>query len=174
MGFFTVRDTLYKLAVPLLLLNVFRPVSASMSWRKCDEGIVYSLEPSDVTLNPIDPKSGQKLQFDVHADSKRDIKGGHFTLRVSWGWLPVFRDKQDICTELVDGASCPIAPGPVSFRYFHTLPGDAPHGKYKVKLSGYDEKGQLLNCLQIDFSVRSSEPALENILEKILATQPIA
>lgn len=173
MGVFTFRETLPKFAVALLLLGVLRSVSASMSWQKCDSGAAYSLEPTDVILSPDDPKSGQKLQFDVHTVANREIEGGHFTLRVSWGWLPVFSDKQDICTELVDGATCPIPPGPVLFRYFHTLPGDAPHGKYKVKLSGYDENGELLNCLRITFSVSSSGPALENILENILARQPI-
>lgn len=173
MGKNTFGEVWPKFAFAVLLLGVLRPVSAGFSWRQCDDGASYALEPLDVTLTPVNPKSGDKMQFDVHALAHNRIDGGQFSLRVSWGWLPVFSDKQSICSELVGGASCPVPPGPVSFRYYHKLPGDAPHGTYKVKLSAEDKKGELLNCLEIYFSVSSSGPALEQIIEKIVGRQPV-
>jgi hypothetical protein len=51
------------------------------------------------------------------------------------------------------GFSCPANPGPVTYSLDLTLPSIAPSGAYDIKLTGKDQDGVSLMCIDVALSI---------------------
>eukprot|EP00199_Chlamydomonas_sp_CCMP681_P003575 CAMPEP_0119115728 /NCGR_PEP_ID=MMETSP1180-20130426/51900_1 /TAXON_ID=3052 ORGANISM="Chlamydomonas cf sp, Strain CCMP681" /NCGR_SAMPLE_ID=MMETSP1180 /ASSEMBLY_ACC=CAM_ASM_000741 /LENGTH=183 /DNA_ID=CAMNT_0007104817 /DNA_START=55 /DNA_END=606 /DNA_ORIENTATION=- len=123
---------------------------AGFSWKVCDDAVTPpSVVVSSVILSPDPPIIGTPATFKVQGSTGIAVDSGTVDIQVSFSGVEIFATSEDLCAK----TSCPVAPGEVLVTLVEALPPIAPPGEYGLRLTGRDNAGAELMCLEVVFEL---------------------
>jgi hypothetical protein len=74
--------------------------------------------------------------------------GAYAKLEVKLGFVPVFKQKFDICEEAAkNGKSCPLLAGPQSIEVVQSIPGPIPSATVNVNIKVFTKDNKQISCI---------------------------
>ncbi|KAG5178633.1 cathepsin L-like proteinase [Tribonema minus] len=118
-----------------------------------------------VAVTPSEPARGKPVSLTATGVLTKPMLSGTHALSVKLAGMTVYQHQGTVCGDTeaalplglghitMHGFSCPAPPGEVTFAMDVHLPSLSPPGNYNIEITGADQDGIDLMCLQVDLSL---------------------
>ena len=106
-------------------------------------------ETTSIDINPSKPKPGEAVVITINGISLQHCEGGKLNSQVKLKNVPVFEYHYNLCD--ISLQKCPVEKGEWT-GVIHQLTPSFP-GVYTTKSTGIDLTGNLLSCVEFNFTI---------------------
>eukprot|EP01116_Phalansterium_solitarium_P019050 TRINITY_DN5217_c0_g1_i1.p1 TRINITY_DN5217_c0_g1~~TRINITY_DN5217_c0_g1_i1.p1 ORF type:complete len:190 (-),score=50.62 TRINITY_DN5217_c0_g1_i1:115-684(-) len=129
-------------------------------WSNCGSASDH-LQIKAVQITPDPPVIGQNLTVAATGVLDEQITSGVVAVNIAWNGVPLISQNFSLCDIVTSVEKCPLVAGPQSFKVSQLLPAQTPSGSFDGTVSGYDQNGQNVFCIKLDFTLGKN---LKNIV----------
>jgi len=123
---------------------------STIPYTTCDDGAAHLLSVTTIGSTLFPPKAGKELSLAAVGTTSSDITGGSYSVTVSLSGFPIVTQSG----KLSEIATLPFVAGtPRTLIKNGTIPSFLPAGDYDLQLTGVDQNGKNLGCVDVQWKV---------------------